>query len=183
MVYDGDGISPIGMSFRASVAGKSVPVKLLGIVGRGQIYAALGAIAVSEALGLNLVNTLNAIEYHQFPPGRGRLVTGKNGSTIIDESYNSSPSATKIALEHLRELQSNKVENIGRKIVILGDMAELGRYSETEHENIGKLAARVADRLYLVGARMRSVSDVALAAGMTPGTVKYFDNSASRLEY
>src|SRR3989344_1122360 len=61
---------PKGVSFRVDVNGKSIPVRLCGALGRGHMYAALGALAVANELGVNLLAAVAALEAHKTPPGR-----------------------------------------------------------------------------------------------------------------
>ncbi len=104
------------------------------------------------------------------PPGRGRLFAGIHGSIIIDESYNASPAAVEEALATLKAFPSfakvSEGRPHGRKIAILGDMLELGRYSVAEHARIGALAGAVVDELVTVGVRARGIIDGARSAGM-----------------
>jgi UDP-N-acetylmuramoyl-tripeptide--D-alanyl-D-alanine ligase len=75
-----------------------------------------------------------------------RLYAGVNGSTLIDDTYNSSPIALEAALRALEALTVT-----GKKIVILGDMRELGGYAVAEHRKMGLLAGNIADVVIGVG--------------------------------
>src|SRR6185369_4249562 len=111
-------------------------------------------------------------ESYEPPAGRGRLIEGKNGSVVIDDSYNSSPVAVEYALKTLKDFPRAK-----RRIAVLGDMLELGRYSVTEHERIGTLARRSADIVVAVGSRSRAF---ALAEGNAE--VLLYDNAQAAAE-
>lgn len=76
-------------------------------------------------------------------PGRGRRFFIKGDILVIDESYNANPASMKAALENLRKI------NYGRKVSILGQMAEIGQISKEAHEEIASLAKEVSD--YTVG--------------------------------
>jgi UDP-N-acetylmuramoyl-tripeptide--D-alanyl-D-alanine ligase len=65
--------------------------------------------------------------------GRMQILAGINGSTIIDDTYNASPEATRAALSTLYRIKTD------HKIAILGNMNELGGYSEAAHREIGQL--------------------------------------------
>ena len=101
------------------------------------------------------------------------LIPGVNGSTIIDDTYNSSPDAAEAALGTLRGLQCS-----GRRIAALGDMMELGKYAADEHRRIGRLAGDAATLLVTVGPRSRMTADEALKHGMPSTSVTSFDSSA-----
>ncbi len=71
-------------------------------------------------------------------------VPGKNGITILDDTYNASPPSTLSALNLLLEMS-------GRKIAVLGDMRELGAFEQEGHQLVGIRAAEVADIIIAVG--------------------------------
>jgi UDP-N-acetylmuramoyl-tripeptide--D-alanyl-D-alanine ligase len=78
------------------------------------------------------------------------LIEGKNGSTILDSSYNSSPLALKSTINSLRDLKAE-----GKKTLVLGDMRELGPLAESEHRELADIVAETADRVVLVGPLMK----------------------------
>ncbi len=163
---------PEGMSFKVDVAGKSVPVKMKGIFGKHHIYSALAAIAVGNALGINLVKIAEALEDFEKAPGRLRLIEGEKDTMILDDTYNASPLATEKALESLSEI---KVE--GRKILAMGDMLELGEFTIGEHEKVGRQSAKVCEYLITAGQRAKYIADGAREAGMHPDKIQLFDTA------
>jgi UDP-N-acetylmuramoyl-tripeptide--D-alanyl-D-alanine ligase len=169
-LYDSGG-SLLGTIFRADFDGSSIPIRIIGSLGAGQIYSALAALAVGSALGLNAVRISEALNAYKPPAGRMRIIQGIKDSEIIDDTYNASPVATLSALRTLGEVKTE------RKIAILGDMMELGRFAADEHKNIGKLVASVADIFVAVGIRMRYAADSALSNGMPDSNVLQFDTS------
>lgn len=134
--------NPTGMRFFS----KEGPFELRGILGEHQGYAPLFAFAVGELFGITRASAITALAAREYTPGRMRLIEGVNGSTIIDDSYNSSPAALTSALETLKSLKVT-----GRKIAIIGDMRELGSFTEREHIKAGELVASIVDELYTVG--------------------------------
>jgi len=111
------------------------------------------AVSVAKALGVNEEEAIRGIRKHfRLPPGRSSLIKGIKETLIIDSSYNSSPKAAGIMLYFLSEL-GRKMKR--KKIAVLGDMRELGSQSKIEHENLAKIACKVADRIVLVGPLMR----------------------------
>ena len=100
-----------------------------------------------------------------------------NSSVIIDDTYNSSPVAAKAAIEVLKDIEGK------RKIAVLGDMLELGRYTEEEHRTLGEIVCGVADVLVIVGPRSKFIGDGALEKGFKEKNIIYFDNSTKAGEF
>ncbi len=163
---------PKGISFRVDIDGSSLPVTMEGGLGKQFMFPALAALAVASGLGFNALKAAEALRTHESSRGRMRLVAGLKNTTIIDDTYNSSPAAVHAALEALHSL---KVE--GRKIAILGDMLELGHYSVGEHKNIGEMAAKYAGIIMTVGLRARSIAEAALGKGFPENNIYQFDTS------
>lgn len=133
-----------GIKFKIAYAGSTVPIFLPGVVGAHQINAALIAASVGIAFGLNLIEISEGLKNYTTPRGRMSLVEGR-GTLIIDDTYNSSPKAAKAALEALSKLNVG-IEN-SRKVAILGDMLELGDYTDEAHYELGKQAAQAGVKL------------------------------------
>jgi UDP-N-acetylmuramoyl-tripeptide--D-alanyl-D-alanine ligase len=142
------------------------------LIGRHHAYTALAAIATALVLGLDW----EAIAAGLREPGeqlRLRVVRGRHGVTIIDDTYNAAPLSTIAALQVLAETE-------GRRIAVLGEMLELGAASEEGHQQVGAAAATAADLLIAVGRQAQIVADAARRAGMTAEQVKICaDNEAA----
>lgn len=150
-----------GISFKLAYDGSFVPVRVSGMLGKASAYAAAAAAAVGLALGMNLIEIAEAFSGKYEPPkGRLRVVKGTRGSILLDDTYNASPAAVAEALQTLAGLPAQ------RKIAVLGDMLELGKYAAAAHEEIGRKAARNADFLVTVGALGKLIAEAARAAGM-----------------
>lgn len=159
-----------GVAFKLHYDGSFVPVKIYGSLGRSQATATAAAAAVAFTLDLHLVDISSALATYQGPAGRMKLLKGIKGSLIIDDTYNASPSAMEVALEALQQVSGK------RKIAILGDMLELGKYSYDAHQTVGNFAGSVANVLVTVGDKGKVIAD---AAGnqMSPGTIFTFETS------
>jgi len=83
------------------------------------------------------------------PAGRMQQCAGINGSVVLDDCYNANPVSMQVAVDTLRALD-------GRRIAILGDMAELGEGSDDAHSGIN---IDGLDRVYLIGSAMRLLAD------------------------
>lgn len=168
-ILDTNGIE--GVHMKVETGGSSVPVMLRGVLGRQHLYPVLAAFAVGVGVDLNTVTLANGFREHEHAPGRMRIIDGVRGSVIIDDSYNASPVAVEAALETLEKLTVP-----GRRIAILGDMAELGSLSSEAHTQIGTRAAAVLDVFIGVGKEMHTAVRAARKAGMS-------DERALHMEY
>lgn len=160
---------PSGVQFRVNYEGASVPVAIYGALGRPRIYAATAAIAVAREAGVDAVTAAQALAAWEPPPGRLRIIEGMRDSIILDDTYNSSPAAVLAALDTLKEVKAM------RRIAILGDMLELGRYSKDAHREVGERVASTADMLITVGFRARAIADAALDAGMKETNIRQYE--------
>lgn len=127
--------------------------------GRAMVSNALAAAAAGIIDGMELAEVAAALTDAQVP-ARLRAHRGINGSTLIDDTYNASPASMRAALELLGELP-------GRKIAVLGDMRELGASEIEGHQEVGRLAAEVADLIFAVGELGRWIGDAAIQASHT----------------
>lgn len=160
---------PWGISFKIEHKGSFVPIRLNNVLGRSQAYSAAAAATVGLISGLNLVKIAEAMADFQALPGRMRLIDGVKGSCAIDDSYNASPLSMHAALETLKEIHAE------RKIAVLGDMLEIGKYAVEAHETIGDLAAKIVDILITVGPRAKFIAESAKASGFSEDKIFSFD--------
>ena len=165
---------PSGVRFIARLGDETVTVTIFGALGRPRVYAALAALAANCATGGDLEGAAKALADWEPPQGRLRLIGGVHGSLIIDDTYNSSPAAALAALDALQDVQAQ------RRICVLGDMLELGKYSAEAHRNVGTRAAAVADMLITVGFRARAAAQAALDAGMPDANIRQYEMTESR---
>lgn len=168
------------MTFKLNYGPNSLPVNVMGTVGRAQINSVLAAIAVGVSEGINIVSLASSIQRHETPPGRLKIIKGLKGSVILDDTYNSSPKALSEALDAVEEIKTRALRQGGtsKKIAILGDMMELGKYAKGEHEKAGEKAAKIVDVLAVVGLRAKFIAEGAITAGMPKEKILYFENSS-----
>ncbi|MCL4437472.1 UDP-N-acetylmuramoyl-tripeptide--D-alanyl-D-alanine ligase [Patescibacteria group bacterium] len=160
-----------GISFKLAYSGSVVPIKINGVLGKSHAYSAAVAAAVGLIFGINLAKISDALNKYSPLTGRMTLIEGVKGVWIIDDSYNASPLSMHAALDTLKELNGK------RKIAVLGDMLEIGKYSLEAHEKIGRLVYGVADVLFAVGPRGKFIANAALDAGMSKNKVFIFDTA------
>ena len=103
-----------------------IDTQLIGAYNLNNIKA---AIAIGEYYKISKKNIITEISNYKPTNNRSQVVK-KNSNTIVMDAYNANPSSTRLALENFNEI------NHEQKIVILGDMFELGTASEKEHQNI-----------------------------------------------
>ncbi|TSD02506.1 MAG: UDP-N-acetylmuramoyl-tripeptide-D-alanyl-D-alanine ligase [Parcubacteria group bacterium Athens0714_24] len=162
-------ISPDGINFKLDYKSNIIPVRMNNALGRQFVYTALGAIAVGLSQNINLVEAVESLSKFKPPLGRMNLIDGVKNSFIIDDTYNSSPIAVSAALNVLKELPAE------RKIAVLGDMLELGKFTIDEHKKIGGLIKeKGADLLFTVGPRAKFIADEAITTGFRGSNVFSF---------
>ncbi|MBI2633586.1 MAG: hypothetical protein HYW78_04370 [Parcubacteria group bacterium] len=171
-----------GSHFKIRYQGSLVPIDLNTIWSYGHFYAILAACAAGVQNNLNLIDSIKRLEKFTPPAGRSRVLQGKNNSLIVDESYNSSPMAVELAIRSVQKLQN---EWIKRRVLILGDMNELGEESEKWHRYIGRFVAEsgMADYLICFGKISNWIADEAICAGISSGKVLYFSDFEKLNEY
>jgi UDP-N-acetylmuramoyl-tripeptide--D-alanyl-D-alanine ligase len=152
---------PDGTLANATICGEEVKITLPQVLGKSPVYATLPALLIAHELQVPLSHAVTALRDGEKPKGRMRLLPGMNKSTIIDDTYNSSPKAVHHGLKTMQTVDAK-----GRKIVVLGDMLELGDHTREEHYKVGKEVAKTAHMLITVGVRSRFIAEGALDAGM-----------------
>lgn len=169
---------PIGTTFKLEYDGNVFPVLISGALGVQQVYSALAALAVGAYLKQNIVDMTLALSEHESPPGRMKVIQGIKETTIIDDSYNSSPIAAEVALDMLK-----KIKTKGKKIVVLGDMLELGKFALEEHRKLGAQAGGIADCVLVVGPRAKYLAEGALSKDMSEKNIIEFDDAQGAGKY
>lgn len=167
---------PRGINFRIQYKGNVFPVILPLVVGLHNTMQASSAIACANELGIDILESIKAVSEFETPPGRLSLIEGVKHSLVIDDTYNSSPTAAHEAIEILKEFKG------GRKIAVLGDMLELGKYTEEEHRNLGKEVSAIAGILITVGPRAKLIGEEALNI-MPSENVYSFDETKDAISF
>ncbi len=171
--------APTGMSFDIDIDGVTNSISLKGIIGSTYMYPLLAAAAVGKARGMSVETIARSLPAYKAPPGRMKIIPGISSSTLIDDTYNSSPDAAFAALETLKSIESK-----GSKFAVLADMMELGKYSGTEHRKVGAYVAITAEHLITVGPRSRSgTADEAMKIGMSRNSVHSFGSSLEAIPF
>lgn len=117
----------------------------MNLLGRHNIANALAAAGAAQLLGTELELIRRGLTRVKPVAGRVTPLEGKQGALIIDDSYNANPTSVKAAIDILADLQ-------GRRILVLGDMGELGEWEQESHREVGTYALEQGiDALYAVG--------------------------------
>lgn len=164
----------IGTSFKLRFKDSEVPVFLPNALGKQQAKASAVAASVALIMGMNLVEISQALSLYKAALGRTNLIKGVKNTWIIDDTYNASPQSTLAALEILRDFPQ-----VARKIAVLGDMRELGKFTEMGHQQVGEAVVKLGvDYLFVVGEKSRDIAKGALSAGMSEDHIYHFDQTS-----
>jgi UDP-N-acetylmuramoyl-tripeptide--D-alanyl-D-alanine ligase len=132
-----------GDSLGFEINGEPLRIKSLG---RYNVLNASAAYAVGELCGVELERIREALVETEPIPGRSKIYRGR-GIVLIDDSYNANPTSMRAALDVLSRI------SLARRIAVLGDMAELGTFSDDAHRDLGAHLAGVdVDLVYWLGA-------------------------------
>jgi UDP-N-acetylmuramoyl-tripeptide--D-alanyl-D-alanine ligase len=157
-----------GIRFALRINGGAYPDVEAPLLGRHSVHTILAAAAVASAEGMDpeeIIAGVRALE-----PGLRLVVTrGVNGSTLLDDTYNANPASVLAALDLLADVE---LQGEGRKVAVLGDMAELGEYAPEAHRTVGVRAAEVCDLLFTVGPASAETAAGAVRAGLEPRAVR-----------
>ena len=139
------------------------------------VLNSLGAIAVGMALGLKKEAIINGLNKLSLTKKRMEIFN-KKGIILINDAYNASLDSMKAGLNYLHNLKNS------RKIALLGDMLELGDYSEELHRQVGKCVYDNAiDLLLLVGNEAKYIKDEAIKLGFNKENIYEFKNNEEAL--
>ena len=133
----------------------------IGLLGKHQVLNALFAIALGAQFGLAPEDIQRGLA--ECKSLKMRLQPWEqNGVTILDDAYNANADSVLAALQTLQEYPCK-----GRRIAVLGDMAELGAQTQAAHEEIGRRAAELGvGQLFAVGTMAASTARAARLAGL-----------------
>jgi UDP-N-acetylmuramoyl-tripeptide--D-alanyl-D-alanine ligase len=115
------------------------------LLGRHNVMNTLAATGAALAAGASLEQVKTGLEKLKTLSGRLEVKKGISGARIIDDTYNANPSSLAAGMQVLREFS-------GERVLVLGDMAELGEAATDIHRRVGELAKRIGiQRLYAIG--------------------------------
>ncbi len=148
------------------------------VLGEHFVYSALAAAAVGHTQQVPITAIKRGLETFTPQPHRMVPVKTKSGALLLDDTYNSNPLGAKAALETLVQVGKDK-----KKIAVLGDMLELGAYTEKGHKEVGRWAAQKGvDMLFCVGEYANFLAEGALEGGIKKENIVLFSNGRSVLK-
>lgn len=158
------------VSFLLEIKDFSGIVQLL-VAGEHNVSNALAASAIAYSAGIPGETIIKGLETFKPVDKRMEIVKVSAGLSVINDCYNANPASMSAAIKTLSSM------NVGGKIAVLGDMLELGSSSDSAHKAIGEFVATLKiDYLALFGKASQYTKQGALAGGMTPQSVKHFEN-------
>jgi len=162
----------IATTFRVAGAGFET-----SLPGRHSVLNILAGIAVARVYGIPAGELVDSVAHLKPGKMRGERLSYR-GILILNDSYNSNPEAARVMLDVLRDTPAE------RRIAVLGEMLELGRWSETLHRDVGRYAAQCGVSV-LMGIRgaARALVDAAVKAGLPEAAAYFFDTPESAGEH
>ena len=126
---------------------------IVPVGGEHFVLNSLCAIAVGNELNIPMDKIAEGIKNLDLSKKRMEIIKNEIGTTIINDTYNANYDSMKAAIEYLKEIKNK------RKIAVLGDMLELGSYSEKLHKDVGLLVDKNIDILITVGKESKYIAE------------------------
>jgi UDP-N-acetylmuramoyl-tripeptide--D-alanyl-D-alanine ligase len=141
------------------------------VPGRHNVYNALAAIAVGMEFNMEPQEMENGLNDYTQQNMRMSMLNIGNDIIVINDTYNASPQSMEAAISVLGEMKCK-----GRRIAVLGDMLELGDWSEKAHREVGRLLyVNNIDYVITMGENACAIGEGAIQSGMSAANVKMLD--------
>ena len=169
-----------GLKFKINYKNETLSSELKEGIANYQVYPILAGISVGICFGLKLEEMIESLKKYEILPKRMQKIKGIKNSIIIDDTYNSSPEALKKAIQALINFSFGQ-----RKIIVLGDMLELGQDSEKLHRQAGEMISKTEgiDYLITLGEKSKYISDEALKNDFSEDKVFHFPDKNKIIEF
>ncbi|KXX89276.1 UDP-N-acetylmuramoyl-tripeptide--D-alanyl-D-alanine ligase [Bacillus thuringiensis] len=145
--------------------------------GKHNIFNTIVGIAVGQFYKVPIEKIQEALQQINITQMRFQFLTAKTGFTIINDAWNASPSSMKVAIETLQKLNAYK-----KKIIVIGDMLELGKKAETYHREIGKMLNEESIQYVFTYGELAKIVAEEARKNYHTGKIKSFDNKAKIAE-
>jgi len=161
-----------GTQFVVKAHGRGAVPCEIGVPGRHNVYNALCAVAISGPFRMRQDEILRGLEDYRPLSMRMEVLKWRK-VTLINDAYNANPDSMKAAIQTLAERSV-----AGKKILVTGDMLELGDYAESSHREIGRrVAEKKLDFLVTFGDLASWCGKSAIENGLDPSRVRCFHDS------
>ncbi|MEW6742992.1 MAG: UDP-N-acetylmuramoyl-tripeptide--D-alanyl-D-alanine ligase [Planctomycetota bacterium] len=151
---------------------------LVRLTGCHNVYNTLAALAVARELGISPEACRRALQRFDRPPGRIRPVQVGN-LLVLDDTFNANPGSVEAAIKTLSVLGVR-----GRRVLVLGDMRELGEHSEALHRRIGRMIYAEAFGLVVtVGSPSRFILEEAREKGLPESALRHFETTEDAIRW
>ncbi len=169
-----EGLGLDGIKFQLHYQNETIHLKV-PLIGRHSVHTVLRAAAVGLVEGLSWEEIIRGLRAGHT---QLRLVAVKaaSGAMILDDTYNASPKSMLADLNLLDEMD-------GRKVAVLGDMLELGRYEHQGHQKVGIRAAEVADVIVTVGQLAKIIAKSAADMRFKGENIHSFEDSSKAIAF
>ncbi|MDA1866948.1 UDP-N-acetylmuramoyl-tripeptide--D-alanyl-D-alanine ligase [Bacillus thuringiensis] len=145
--------------------------------GKHNIFNTIVGIAVGQFYKVPIEKIQEALQQINITQMRFQFLTAKTGFTIINDAWNASPSSMRAAIETLQKLNAYK-----KKIIVIGDMLELGKKAETYHREIGKMLNEESIQYVFTYGELAKIVAEEARKNYHTGKIKSFDNKAKIAE-
>ncbi len=145
--------------------------------GKHNIFNTIVGIAVGQFYKVPIEKIQEALQQINITQMRFQFLTAKTGFTIINDAWNASPSSMKAAIETLQKLNAYK-----KKIIVIGDMLELGKKAETYHREIGEMLNEESIQYVFTYGELAKIVAEEARKNYHTGKIKSFDNKAKIAE-
>ncbi|GAB3067954.1 UDP-N-acetylmuramoyl-tripeptide--D-alanyl-D-alanine ligase [Virgibacillus ainsalahensis] len=158
-------------SFQMSGTAYTVP-----LLGKHHALNATFAIKLGEKLGIDPEKRKQALRSLKQTGMRFEMIQGNNGVSIINDAYNASPTSMKAAINVVKQM-----EGFSAKVLILGDVLELGAHSEVMHRSVAEEVEEPITALFTFGDEAKYISD-AVRENIPSIICRYFDSKEDLVE-
>jgi UDP-N-acetylmuramoyl-tripeptide--D-alanyl-D-alanine ligase len=148
--------------------------------GRHSIYNALAALAAASQWDILPVDAASVLRSIRPASMRGELIHFAPGFTVVNDAYNSNPAALSLAVEAITATPGYR-----RRLIVAGEMRELGSTSVELHRQCGREMARVGnvDWIFAVSGDAAEILEGAIAAGFPQHQTRFFESSLQAAEF
>ena len=142
------------------------------VTGAYNVQNALYALATAYTLGLSIEQVHDKLAHFQLTANRMEWLPGYNESQLLNDAYNANPSAMRAVVDNLAQLP---IEDHAKRVLVLGDMLELGPNSPQWHASIAEVISSDAyQTIFLYGKEMKALYEALLAKGFDTTNVQHF---------